>query len=193
MRLGKKLPFIPLITFTMILCLATALQAADPPKVERVGESVSLPDKLVIGEAEYIAVPAIDAVFDARIDTGATTTSIYATDVEEFERDGKPWVRFVVQNPDAEKTYPMELPVARIAMIKKRGQEGETRRPAVALDLTMGKVTRLVEVNLADRTGFEYPLLIGRDFLRDVAVVDVTKKYTQATPGAPEPETNKED
>ena len=63
----------------------------------------------------------------------------------------------------------------------------------MALDLPMGKVTRLVEVNLADRTGFEYPLLIGRDFLRDVAVVDVTKKYTQATPGAPEPETNKED
>ena len=57
----------------------------------------------------------------------------------------------------------------------------------------MGEVTRLVEVNLADRTGFEYPLLIGRDFLRDVAVVDVSEKYTQATPGAPEPKTNGED
>ncbi len=190
MPLGKKPPFIPFLTFLLV---AIASQAADPPKVERVEASASSGEKLTIGEAEYIAVPAIDAVFDARIDTGATTTSIYATDVEEFERDGKSWVRFVVQNPDAEKEYPMELPVARVAMIKKRGQEGETRRPAVALDLIMGEVTRLVEVNLADRTGFEYPLLIGRDFLRDVAVVDVSKKYTQATPGAPELKMNRED
>ncbi len=173
--------------------LSVPAYATDPPKVERLSESGPPPDKLVIGQAEWIAVPSIDTVFRARIDTGATTTSIFATEVEIFERDGKDWVRFVIQNTDPKAEIPMEAPVARIVPIKKRGVEGHTRRPAVEMDLVMGDATRKVEVNLADRTGFEFPLLIGRDFLRGLAVVDVTMKYTQKTPGAPEDNDDKDD
>ncbi len=173
--------------------LAVPVLAADPPKVERLSEKGPPPDKLVIGQAEWIAVPLTDSVFRARIDTGATTTSIFATDIEIFERDGKNWVRFVIQNTDPEAEFPMEAPVARIVPIKKRGVEGHTRRPAVEMDLVMGEATRKVEVNLADRTGFEFPLLIGRDFLKGLAVVDVTLKYTQKTPGAPDDDAGKDD
>jgi len=170
------------------LPVAASSQTADPPKVKRVESSTAAYEKLVIGEAEYVRIPVLDAVFKARIDTGATTTSIHATDIEMFERDGKPWARFVVKNPGLKKKYPLEMPVARIAKIKKRGEDGETERPAVELDLTLGEATKPVKVNLADRKGFEYPLLIGRDFLRGLAIVDVSKKYTQKTPGAPVPD-----
>jgi len=163
---------------------AAPLQALDPPKVKRVGSSDAPSEKLLIGEAEYIGIPGIEAVFNARIDTGATTTSIFAIDIEEFERDGEPWARFVVVNTDKKKEYPLERPVSRVIQIKKRGVDGFTRRLAVAVDLTLGEVTRRVDVNLADRTGFEYPLLIGRNFLRGLAIVDVGKKYTQKTPGS---------
>ena len=167
------------------LVLASVAYAAEPPKVERLVKGGVPAEKIMIGEAEYIGVPLTGSVFKARIDTGATTSSIFAVDVEEFERDGKPWVRFVVRNDDSKETFPLEAPVAGVAKIKKRGQEGFTRRPAVTLDLVMGDVTKKIKVNLADRTGFEYPLLIGRDFLAGLAVVDVTLSYTQKTPGAP--------
>ena len=168
-----------------VLFWATAVFAGDPPKVERFIEGGVPAHKITIGEAEYIGVPLTGAVFKARIDTGATTSSIFATEVEEFERDGEPWVRFVVRNDDTEESFPLEAPVAGVAKIKKRGHEGFTRRPAVAMDLVMGEVTKRIKVNLADRTGFEYPLLIGRDFLAGLAVVDVSLNYTQDTPGAP--------
>ena len=87
----------------------------------------------------------------------------------------------MVKHPVKKKEYPLEKPVARIAQIKKRGEKGFTKRPAVELDLILGEVTKRVKVNLADRTGFEYPLLIGRDFLRGVALVDVSLKHTQQT------------
>jgi hypothetical protein len=148
-------------------------------------------EKVTIGEAEHIGVPLVGAVFKARIDTGATTTSIFATDIEEFERDGKSWVRFVVRNDDSGDKFPLEAPVARVVEIKKRGQEGFTRRPAVAMDLVMGEMTKKVKVNLADRSGFEFPLLIGRDFLSGLAIVDVTLSYTQETSGAPTDEEKK--
>lgn len=168
----------------IVSCTSVAF-AADPPKVERLSVGGTPAHKVTIGEAEYIGVPLTGAVFKARIDTGATTSSIFATDVEDFERDGEPWVRFVIRDDDSGETIPLEAPVARVAEIKKRGQEGFTQRPAVAMDLVMGEMTKRVKVNLADRTGFEFPLLIGRDFLAGLAVVDVTLSYTQDTPGAP--------
>lgn len=178
------------LLLAMLSWAATAV-ADDPPKVERLSKSGTPTEKIMIGEAEHIGVPLIGAVFKARIDTGATTTSIFATDVKEFERDGKPWVRFVVRNDDSGDKFPLEAPVARVVEIKKRGQEGFTRRPAIAMDLIMGEMTKEVKVNLADRTGFEFPLLIGRDFLSGLAVVDVTLSYTQETPGAPTDEEKK--
>ena len=175
---------------TIALLLAALLfpvpALAEAPKVERVGDDTLPADKITIGNAEMVAVPLIDAVFKARIDTGATTTSIFAIDLEEFERDGEPWVRFVVRNDETDESYALEAAVTRVAEIKKRGEEGFTRRPAVSMDLVLGDVTRRIDVNLADRTGFEFPLLIGRDFLGGVALVDVTLSYTQQTPGAPE-------
>jgi hypothetical protein len=176
------------ITFFFITVLAISTSEAfaeRPPEVARAGKSGNTLEKVIIGEAEYVALPEINEVFKARIDTGAKTTSIYAVQVEDFQRDGKHWVRFVIQHPEAEKTYPLEMAVARFAEIKKRGEEGFTQRAAVSMDLVMGDIRRTVKVNLADRKAFEYPLLIGRDFLRGVAVVDVSKSYTQATPGAP--------
>ena len=168
-----------------VILWASAAFGADPPKVKRLIEGGTPAHKVMIGEAEYIGVPLTGAVFKARIDTGATTSSIFAADVEEFERDGDPWVRFVIRNDDTDETFPLEAAVAGVAKIKKRGQEGFTERPAVAMDLVMGDVTKRIDVNLADRTGFEFPLLIGRDFLAGFAIVDVTLSYTQDTPGAP--------
>lgn len=174
------------LAFAMALTIvASAAHAEKPPEVARLAKGCDIAEKVVIGEAEYVALPKIDDVFRARIDTGATTTSIFAVDIEEFERDGKPWVRFTVMHPEAKKEYPLEMEVARFAEIKKRGEKGFRRRAAVSMDLVMGSITRRVKVNLADRTGFKYPLLIGRDFLRGIAVVDVSESYTQATPGAP--------
>ena len=183
MRLHRR---VLLASLAVSLFLTVPLQAEQPPKVGRVGSNNSAQEKLLIGAAEFVAVSAIKAVFRARIDTGATTSSIYAVNIEEFERDGKSWVRFVVKNAEQKKEYPLEMPVARIASIKKRGEEGFTRRFAVATNLTLGEVTKRVSINLADRTGFEFPLLIGRDFLQGLAIVDVSKNYTQKTPGAPE-------
>ena len=49
-------------------------------------------------EHVYISPPGI--LLTARIDTGATTSSIDARNIEPFERDGKRWVRFEVINPE---------------------------------------------------------------------------------------------
>ena len=59
-----------------------------------------------------------------------------------------------------------------------------TARPVIELDLCMGKVKRTIEVNLTDRTAFQYPLLIGSDALtRFGALVDPSRTFIAGKPG----------
>jgi len=172
-----------LISLILFVLGVAPLGAVEPPRVERAGSKSSAPEKLIVGEVEYVAIPELDTVFQARIDTGAKASSIHAVDIETFERDGKSWVRFTIKNPCKNQEFPREMEVSRTARIKQQGEDSE-RRHSVTLVVTMGDITREVDVNLADRSNFDYALLIGRDFLKGTAVVDVAQQYTQKTPGA---------
>ncbi len=175
------------LSFACFMPVISPLQAdkPQPPSVKRAGSETAPTEKVVVGAVEYVAIPAFDTVFAARIDTGAKRSSIYAVDVETFERDGNPWVRFVIRNTTQDKDFPMEMEVSRTARIKQKGDGESQRRHSIEVVLTMGDLTKQVHINLADRSNLEYPLLIGRDFLKGTALVDVARSFTQKTPGAP--------
>ena len=142
------------------------------------------------GRYEYIALPEIGGeVLKAKMDTGALTASLSAKDIETFTRDGDEWVRFRLATKDASnKVY--EHKVARISKIKTRSEEDEdedaaapTKRPVVDLELCLGIVKRTVEVNLTDRSSFNYPLLIGAKALREFgAAVNPARRFTADKP-----------
>lgn len=115
----------------------------------------------------------------AKLDTGAKTSSINARNVEAFTRDGRPWVRFelVLKNLQGRtRTVALERPRLRSVLIKERdGKPG--KRPVVALELCFSGSLHQAEFTLADRTGFNYPVLLGRRFLAGVAVVDPQATY----------------
>lgn len=60
-------------------------------------------------------------------------------------------------------------PVVRWVSIRRRGG-GSIVRPVVLMDLCIGGRRIKGEVNLADRTGFNYPLLIGRNMLSEAGI-----------------------
>nr|WP_152741091.1 MULTISPECIES: ATP-dependent zinc protease [unclassified Pseudomonas] len=141
------------------------------------------------GRYEYIQLPEIGQTFKAKMDTGALTASLSAKDIELFKRDGEDWVRFRLGTADADgKVY--EHKVARISKIKTRTEEDEdgeasdaSKRPVVELDMCLGNVKRSVEVNLTNRSGFNYPLLIGAKALREFgAAVNPARRYTADQP-----------
>lgn len=140
---------------------------------------VDVRGKRVFGGVEQLHISSLNLRTDARIDTGATSSSLHARDITPFERDGKPWVRFT-PGKDA-KAQPVELPVVRTVRIKRK-DGGSTSRPVVSVRVTIGPVTQRIELNLADRSKFEFPALVGRDFLRDVAIVDVSQKHISVLP-----------
>lgn len=156
--------------------------------------SIFANDKTVYGLYEKVTIMDLNGlVVPAKLDTGAVTASLSAVDIELFnKKDGKQWVRFSPFIND-KKLAMVELPVVRITKIKRRASDicigdddeeeakaGETsvERPVVDMQLCLGGVVKTVRINLTDRSGFNYPLLIGSSALKKFdAVVDPSLKY----------------
>lgn len=136
-------------------------------------------DKTILGQTEWIYVSKAKENFRARIDTGAATSSINAISIQEFERDGKNWVRFNIAHNSEEEDKIIEARILRYVRILQASEPGTyDRRPIVELHVRIGGVAHLSEFTLTDRQHMEYAVLIGRSFMQDVIMVDVSKNYT---------------
>jgi hypothetical protein len=137
--------------------------------------------KLILGEQEYVRLMDMKVTTKARVDTGATTSSLSAVDIVPFERDGKDWVKFKVKH-DGVESKEVSMPVDRWVKVKKSSSEESDKRPVIVSVIKIGDMTSKTEFTLADRTHLKYPVLLGRSFFRDVAIVDVSRKYVQPKP-----------
>lgn len=138
--------------------------------------SKALPDELTTaGWIEKAVIFPHQFVLHAKLDTGARTSSLNAADHEIFMRDGENWVRIMVTNRDNESVT-IEAPVVRQSRIKRHFGERQSR-PVILLDLCIGSARKKAEVNLVDRSGMNYQLLIGRSFLKDALLIDSGATY----------------
>lgn len=131
--------------------------------------------KLVLGELEMVTVSPPGKTYRARIDTGATGSSIHATNIIQFERDGERWVRFDIAAPDDE-TATLERKIVRRIRVRQVELDDFERRVVVLMTVTLGPLTQQLEMSLTDRSAMEFSVLIGRNFLRNTAIVDVSRQ-----------------
>lgn len=144
-----------------------------PPSV-----NASLGGKEIIGAIEWLYMDPPGRHFRARIDSGAETSSLSAADVIEFERDGDDWVRFTFTHDNAEESVDFELPIKRTVLIRQPAVDEPERRFVIELDIRLGDQLQTTEFTLTDRSNMTYPVLLGRAFLMDLYVVDVSQSYT---------------
>lgn len=140
-------------------------------------------EKQTVGWIERVTLEGAGMVVAAKLDTGADTSSLNATGVRTFVRDGADWVAFEVVGQNGAKAV-FERKVVRVARVK-RTSGGVQKRPTIVLGVCLGKVYRLTEVNLTDRSGFNYEMLLGRSFLAEYFAVDSGLTYT-VEPACPE-------
>jgi hypothetical protein len=138
--------------------------------------------KTLIGELENVHLEPPSLEFSARIDTGARTSSLNAVNIVEFERDGKPFVKFNLIHPQTGEIIQLTRRLRRHVRIKERGDRESQRRPVVRMRVTLADINELVDFTLENRSKFKHQILIGRNLLRDLAIVDVSKKYTTLKP-----------
>lgn len=162
-----------LLSATQSKLAAQKLEAKKP-------ESKPLGNKMTLGQREWVYVSALKDNLKTRVDTGAKTSSISATDITHFERDGEKWVRFNLIDEEDAAPLPIEAKVVRtVKIIQSSDPDNTQSRVVVNLHVRLGKIVGEAEFTLTDRRHMEHPILIGRSFLQDLAIVDVSKEYLQ--------------
>jgi hypothetical protein len=121
-------------------------------------------EKMTIGEVEDVVLMPWGVRLPARIDTGAATSSLDARELN-------------VKNNMAEFRLPkkygslqLRLPV--IEWQKIRSADFTEQRPVVEITFCMGPKLIRAQVTLNNRSTVSYPLIIGRNVLKDNFVVD---------------------
>jgi len=136
--------------------------------------------KMILGWLETTQLLGSDMRIKSKLDVGAKTSSMQATNIERFERDGKPWVRFDFTDEDVdtekERILRLEGPLVREVVIKRHGAPNITR-PVVAQEICLYNQIYRTEFSLADRGKFNYAILLGRSFLSRVALVDPSESF----------------
>ncbi len=164
-----------------------ALQPSGDSKPDAGAETPPMPetcgtDKILVGRVEKVRLTPPGHIFRARIDTGATTSSLDAHDIEKFERDGNPWVRFTLQDREGEPLYEIEKPIVRHVRIVQASKIEAERRPVVKMQCQIGRIRMIAEFSLEQRAHLNYKVLVGRNILRDLMVVDVAQKFVTSLP-----------
>jgi hypothetical protein len=133
-------------------------------------------NKQIFGWVEKVRLYPADIVIHAKIDSGADYSSLSASNIEKFERGSSKWVRFTIKNRYGHKAV-IEKKIVRTARIKRHNAD-PVERYVIRLGLCMGETYMEEEVNLADRSQFDYQMLIGRSFLSGNVLIDPSSQFT---------------
>ncbi len=123
-------------------------------------------DKFTIGEVEDVILLPWGVKLPARVDTGAAFTSLDAQDLKILGKE----VQFRL--PRQYGGLLLRLPVKGWREI--RNADAREKRPLVELTFCVGPRKIRAEVTLNDRSTVKYPVVVGRNVLKDNFIVDCT-------------------
>lgn len=122
--------------------------------------------KPIIGRREWFSIPehGVDWV-RGKIDTGARSSSLHATEIEAFQRGGADWVRFkTIDNLEC------EAPVIFVKRVKSSNGIPSKRYFIEVVAETLNDEEHTLLVSLACRAAMKCPLLLGRRDLTNYLV-----------------------
>ena len=128
-----------------------------------------------IGWREWIYLPKFDDfAIKAKVDTGARTSALHATQIKEYDKNGKKLVSFRLHQSNNHVDISTQL----IRYLKITSSFGDSEiRPLIRLKIRLGERSWFTEVTLTQRTRMTYPMLIGRNTLMKKYLIHSHKSY----------------
>jgi hypothetical protein len=120
-----------------------------------------------------------------KLDTGARTAAIGATDCAVFARPGGGYeatLTLALYRRKPDKVVAMTLRVVEFVFVRNTSGRPE-ERPVVETMLRLGPITKRIRATVADRSAMLVPVILGRSALSPEFVVDPSRKYVLRNTG----------
>ena len=134
----------------------------------------------IFGAYEIATLHSIEQLqVETLVDSGATTTALDARNIKmHINRFGQRWVYYDFVHRPSGKTVAMHQPVSRVVRIITHSGP-PTARAVVKGTISVGGIERTVDMSLINRNKFPQQLLIGRNYLKNTALIDSGSRYLQ--------------
>ena len=135
------------------------------------------PEKLIIGSKDKVDFPKLKLYnIDAKIDTGAYTSSIHCNNIKIQRKGEKKYVSFNLLDP-SHPDYDHRKISLRLHKTKKiKNSFGQSeKRFIVVTEIILFDKKYEVELSLSDRSKMKYPILLGRKLLKKGFIVDISR------------------
>ena len=154
------------------------------PAAQPKSKSSSLRSRLLLGWREWVALPelGIDSI-RAKVDSGARSSSLHVREQQLFETDAGLHVRFELEHgPGEALRRQLQARVVDQREVTDSGGHRESRVFIRTLLRLPGGHSWPIELNLTERHGLTFPMLLGRSALRRRCLVDPARSWQLGIP-----------
>lgn len=131
--------------------------------------------KKIVGCKEIISILDLNLFdLDAKVDTGADSNAIHCDHIEINDNQ----VSFTLLDEIHPSYHGKRITVPLYKIKKVKSSNGQVQhRPSIEVEVEfMGEKYKSI-ISLTNRSDMKFPMLIGRKFLKDRFLVDVSKEY----------------
>ena len=146
--------------------------------------NISKEEGSLIGWCEWVGLPEWNIpAMKAKMDSGAKTCALHAFYVEPFEKEGEPWVKFGIHAYDdaPETVNECEAKVVDQRLVRDSGGHEEMRYVIMSI-CQLGDKVQEVQTTLTNRDAMQFPMLVGRNALKNGFLVDSGASYLLGKP-----------
>lgn len=136
---------------------------------------------IIIGGEEWCSFPGLNIpAIKARVDSGAKTSAIHASNIHKFNRKGEKWVSFEVHPIQDTRRITLRCKAKVIAHRNIKSSSGiSEKRYVIQSTMKIGNYQWNIELTLANRDSMGFRMLLGREAMENRVFVDPANSFLQ--------------
>ncbi len=135
--------------------------------------------KITIGWQEIISLPQLNMpAIEVKVDTGAKTSSLHAENIKFFNKNGKEYISFDVHPVKRHKEVTIKCQAPLMDKRDVKSSSGcKENRPMIKTKMKIGDHVFEIDLNLTKRDYMKSRMLLGRDAMKGIVIIDPGHKY----------------
>jgi len=137
--------------------------------------------KMIFGWEEWCSLPKLNLpIIKAKIDSGAKTSCLHAVNIKAIRKGEKRYIDFDIHPIQKNKKIVVRCRAPRVDKRSVKSSTGhKEKRYVISTPISIGNKCWDIEITLTNRDSMGYRMLIGREAMKGMALIDPERSFLQ--------------